>query len=131
MYNNDNRLKDSFLSETRRIEYSRNGFYPVIYSHVKHPEQNLLTGVLIGDPQNEVSMEGKEITYTSPVDGYDRFTIESTRHRLMLKVVFGLSPVETVEKVYEHTQLMSTEAPRLPPPAWAFGYHIPLMTDSV
>lgn len=71
-------------------------------------------------------MEGKEITYSRPVEGLDRFTIESTRHRVQFKLVFGLNPVETIEKVYEHTQLIKTEAPRLPPPSWAFGYHIPL-----
>ena len=81
--------------------------------------------MIIGDPQTEFSMEGKEITYSRPVEGLDRFTIESTFHRV--KLVFGLNPVDTIEKVFGHTQLMKTEAFRLPPPSWAFGYHIPLL----
>lgn len=126
LYNNDNKLPTSYVSETRRMVYGRNGFYPALYSHVQHPSENLLTAMIIGDPQNEFSMEGKEITYSRPVEGLDRFTLESTRHRVQFKLVFGLNPVDTVEKVFEHTQLMKTEAPRLPPPSWAFGYHIPL-----
>ena len=41
-------------------------------------------------------MEGKEITYSRPVEGLDRFTIESTRHRVQFKLVFGLNPVDTI-----------------------------------
>ena len=78
-------------------------------------------------------MEGKEITYSHPEEGLnlDRFTIESTRHHVQFKLIFGLNPVDTVKKVYEHTQLMKTEAPRLPPPSWAFGYHIPLSRSRI
>jgi hypothetical protein len=80
MYNNDNRLPDSYISDTRYMSFGRNGYYPVIYSHVDHPTKNILTAMIIGDPQNMIGMEGKEITYTRPVEGVDRFTIESIRH---------------------------------------------------
>ena len=76
-------------------------------------------------------MEGKEITYTNPVKGVDRFTIASIRHDIQYRLIFGQSPMKTVEEVFEHTQLMKTEAPRLPPPSWTFGYHMPLIDDRV
>lgn len=103
MYNNDNRLPDSYISETRFMSFGRNGFYPVIYSHVDHPTKNLLTGMIIGDPQNMKGMEGKEITYTRPMEGVDRFTIESIRHAVYFRLIFGETPLKTVETAYEHT----------------------------
>ena len=62
LYNNDNDLPDSFISENERTVFGRNGFYPVIYS--QHIAKNLLSALILGDPQREISMEGKEITFT-------------------------------------------------------------------
>jgi hypothetical protein len=75
-------------------------------------------------------MEGKEITYNQVYgSGIDVFSVTSSRRDFMLTLIFGLSPMKTVEKVFELTNLMKDEAPRLPPPAWAFGYHMPLIED--
>jgi hypothetical protein len=50
MYNNDNRLADSYLGQYKYESFGRNGFYPIIYSHVDIPKKNILTAMIIGDP---------------------------------------------------------------------------------
>jgi len=90
----------------------------------------LLSALILGDPQREISMEGKEITFTKEFTGVNRFRVSSTRPRVVFTLILPMKPLEAVSQVYKHTNLMRAEDFRLPPPSWAFGYHIPLIRSN-
>jgi hypothetical protein len=51
MYNNDNKLPDSYITQLSYVTFGRNGFYPVIYSDTNYPNNTqMLTAVILGDP---------------------------------------------------------------------------------